>query len=289
MSAYLPLASHSGWFEGDALLQSLGARLKALLIIEDELVVEPGAVAVRIAEGDISEQRFAPGAVPWPRNDVTKVGVFSAPDGVTMCMDWEPLLAASGLLFADGVRILAEPLKPKTRRELRARADAVAAHEAVVAAVPGPRTVREAMVKHWLIDCAAAAFEGSAVAVDGNAHAFLLAMNRAIGEISETAEVELRGPSSFRVVDVSAWPWDRVLSVRASEHGARLRHIVRKARSGELAAVDVQSAVDAVTGRTGEGPSLQVDLIHNAVPALLGMSLVGGPAIVYVLRPCAAA
>lgn len=281
----MPLASNAGWFEGTGLLHSLALRLKTLLLIEDDIIVDPGAFTFSMTRGEISEQFFTPASVPWVRDNPGLVGVVQGGGGVEMRMDWQPLFASSGLTSLEGLRAASRKLSPQTKRKLRADVDAIAGDADIVDTAPGAPAVREMIVKHFLLDAASAVLEGASVAVDGRARGFAKAVNAALVRGNRAPE---RNAFSFRLHDVREWQWDGVARFRSSSNGKRVRELVDAARKTMIAGgvVDeaaLQQELDRQTGRDASGPQVAIEALATPLPSLMSIELLEGAPAIYVV------
>jgi hypothetical protein len=283
MSVFLPLASAAGWFEGAHLREALALRLKVLLAIEDQLVFDPRAFRFHITASDVSEQFFPDAGVPWSRDDPNIVGVTQGNGTVEMRMDWRPLLAATGFTGSEGIRFSDAPLAPAMKRALRAHIDTVAAREWVAQTLPANPRVREAVVKHWILDCASAAGERCTIAVDVRAGAFVEAVNLALAPVVAKPGAPL-APLTFLLHDIRRWTWDAVRTFRSSSSGDKLRALVADARKAHTEGGDLstlQARIDGVTGRSADDAGVRVACLPAYPHALADIA---GPAsIVYII------
>src|SRR4051794_3017468 len=116
MTGFLGLASNAGWFERDQLLLALAQRIKALLLLEDTLVVDDGAYHFVLGPDGAREQLLAPQQITWNREDMKFIGAQRVEDRFALRVDFRPLLKVAGLDGARGIEWGEHALVPKVKR-----------------------------------------------------------------------------------------------------------------------------------------------------------------------------
>jgi hypothetical protein len=285
---YLPLASSAGWFERDTLAQDLNRRLKVLLLVHEEVVVEDGSYRFTLTETGTVEQPLAPHLITRDRSDLgflTGRHAFSPPILLSLAVDFVPFLQHAGLIGTPGLSWSQQALLPSVRRLLRSQAEKIARAPAVVATLPISQGERDTLVKNWLFDSFLAHSMDASISADAKGGPFVDALNVAVEQIARpkgSADAVLRRIAfSFALPDLDAMPWPAVLRLRASDAGKWLRDSASALAQRALATAeqdgtqqlamalspDEQAAIDHAIGRDPrESSSTAVILTKNFAP-----------------------